>query len=115
MKRRDFLLLRTGRRSGLVELSCEQLYMRWLDTRLTGGEDDEAFDLAEDGEPPATYDERTTAQLFEDLNRDLSTVDTLRVVDREWLSGADEELRRGFGDLIARFRAHGGRVEFLGE
>ena len=47
MKRRDFLLLRTDRETGVAELSCERLYMRYVNSRLTGGWDDEDFDLVE--------------------------------------------------------------------
>ena len=112
MKRRDFLLLRTERGSGLVELSCERLYMRCVDTRVTGGDHDEDFDPVDGGEPPATFDERTTEQLFVGLDRDLRDVDSLRVLDRRWIAGASEELRLEFEALLASFRARGGHVEF---
>ena len=115
MNRRDFLLLRTepqGTMPRVVELSCERLYMRCLDTQVTGGPRDEAVDSAETslwgGEPPARFAERTPQQLFEQLDRELREVEVLRVVDTQWLDG---DLRRDFEHLLAVFRARGGRVE----
>lgn len=117
MNRRDFLLLRAEPRGSdtmprVVELSCERLYMRWLDTQATGGQPDELADSAErslwGGEPPARFAERTPQHLFEQLDRELQTVEVLRVVDSQWLVG---HLRRDFDNLMASFRARGGRVE----
>jgi len=112
MKRRDFLLLRTDRESGVAELCCERLYMRYVNSRLTGGQDDEEFDLVEDGEPPATFDRRTPQELFESLDRALMDVDVLRVVDSRWLGREGGELRLEMDVLLASFRARGGRVDF---
>src|SRR5437899_1712837 len=112
VNRRDFLLLRTVARSRVAELSCERLYMRQLDIRLTGRRSD--VDFAEGdpsaGEPPAVFDRRTTRQLFDHLERDLAGVDVLRVVDARWLAGDD--LKGEFESLLASFRSRGGRVEF---
>ena len=117
MNRRDFLLLRTEPQGlqtlpRVVELSCERLYMRCLDTRVTGVQRDELTDSAEmsqwGGEPPARFAERTPQQLLEELDRELREVDVLRVVDSQWLDG---DLRRDFEHLLAVFRARGGRVE----
>ena len=71
MKRRDFLRLRTERGIRTVELSCQRLHMHYLERRATGGQYDEDFDPAEDGEPPTAFAEHTTEQLFESLGRDL--------------------------------------------
>lgn len=87
MNRRDFLLLRTDRAGRSVELSCEQLYMRYVDSRLDG----------------------TTAELFERLDRDLRMVDVLRVVESTWL--AHEDLKQQLDPLLASLRARGVRVE----
>ena len=130
MNRRDFLLLRTEPQGlqalpRVVELSCERLYMRCLDTQVTGGQRDQSPDSgvpsaapalgcgsAETsqwgGEPPARFAERTPQQLFEQLDRELREVEVLRVVDSQWLDG---DLRRDFENLLAVFRARGGRVE----
>ncbi len=112
MKRRDFLLLRTDRETGVAELSCERLYMRYVNSRLTGGQDDEDFDLVEDGEPPATFDRSTPQELFESLDRALMDVVVLRVVDRRWLGREGGELRLEVDALLASLRARGGRVDF---
>src|SRR5713226_1207574 len=100
MNRRDFLLLRTVARSRVAELSCERLYMRQLDIRLTGRRPEIDFPDGDPcaGEPPAVFDERTTRQLFDSLERDLDGVDVLRVVDARWLAGDD--LRSAFEALL---------------
>jgi hypothetical protein len=83
MNRRDFLSLRIDREA---ELSCEQLYMRYLDSTLDG----------------------TTEQLFQKIEQTLSGVKVLRLTDAGWL--ACEELKP-MESLIATFRNRGGRVE----
>ena len=60
MNRRDFLFFKREPARRIAELSCEQLYMRVVDTQLvsarTGGlPGDEPLD----GEPPAVFDTRT--------------------------------------------------------
>ena len=110
MNRRDFLSLKTDRGKEILHLSCERLYMCCLNTGLTGAEQDEGFDPVADGEPPAALDERTTRQLFQNLDRVLRDVDVLRVLDSEWLS--NEEFSLEFEALLTSFRARGGRVEF---
>jgi hypothetical protein len=117
MNRRDFFLLRMEPR-GLqtmprdVELSCEQLYMRCLDTQVTGAQPGNSADSAEPspwgGEPAAAFAERTRQQVFEALDRELREVDVLRVVDSQWLVG---DLRRDFENVMDLFRARGGRVQ----
>jgi hypothetical protein len=85
MNRRDFLLLRTN--GGAVTLSCERLYMRFLDSQLDG----------------------TTSELFENLARDLRRVRAVRLIDPSWLSRDD--LRSQLEPVLAAFRRRGGRVE----
>ena len=118
MKRRDFLRLKTERGIRTVELSCQRLHMHYLERRATGSQSDtggpldEDFDAVEEGEPPTAFEERTTEQLFANLERDLDDADLLRVTGHRWLSEGDEELRREFDRLLSWFRARGGRVEF---
>ncbi len=112
MNRRDFFRLKTERGIRTLELSCQRLHMQCLESRVTGGGTDEAFDPVEEGEPPTAFDKPTTEQLFEGLRGDLDGVDLLRVVEHRWLSEGDEELQREFGTLLASFQARGGRVEF---
>ncbi len=66
MNRRDFLLLRTDDPSGAV-LSCERLYMRYVDSQM----DD------------------TTNALFANLSDELRRVKTLRLTDTSWLACSD--------------------------
>jgi hypothetical protein len=85
MNRRDFLLLRTD--GSAVTLSCERLYMRFLDSQLDG----------------------TTGELFENLARDLRRVTAVRLIDPSWLSR--DELRSRLDPILDAFVRRGGRVE----
>jgi hypothetical protein len=109
MDRRQFFTLRRQTRSRTFELSCRWLYMKCLDTQVTGqlASHTSESDL-QHGEGPAVFDARTTRQLFDDLDRQLRGVETVQVTDMQWLTG---DLRREFGDLMRAFRARGGRVE----
>ena len=107
MNRRDFLLFRTEGRTKTVELSCERLYMRYVDARRAPEPDADAG--VADGEPPARFDRRSARQLFDDIARDVADADLLRVTQTEWL--AEEDFRREVTALVDLVRARGGRVE----
>jgi hypothetical protein len=114
MNRRDFLFFRTEQQRRVVELSCERLYMRYLDAQSTLGPREDADSCRDEpwgGEPPAVFDLRTTEQLFAELQHDLNAADILRVAELNWL--ACEPLRRHVETLIASFRARGGRVQLI--
>ena len=87
VNRRDFLLMRTGRDDDTSILSCEQLYMRYVDARADG----------------------TTADLFARLLHDLQAVKRVRLIKTSWLS--DEELRCQLDVVFETFRGSGGRIE----
>ena len=110
MNRRDFLTFRVERRLRVAELSCERLYMLLLDAQLTGGSS-QSVDAERwcGGEPEAVYQRRSAVDLFEQIDRDLTDVDVLRITEREWLNagGLADHLDR----VASRFRARGGRVE----
>ena len=110
MQRRDFLLLRTGPRSRELELSCRWLYMKYLDTKITGqlGEEIDHMPQPYDGEPPAVFDARTPRDLFDELDRELRDVDAVTVTHLGWLS---DEIRADVDRLLLAFRARGGRVQ----
>ena len=82
--RRDFLLLRAGEPA---VLSCEQLFMRYLDSQVDG----------------------TTAQLFEHLTADLHGLTAVRLTDTAWLARGD--LRARLDAILSSFAAGGGRVD----
>ena len=84
VERRDFLLLRAGHPA---VLSCEPLFMRFLDSQMNG----------------------TTAQLFENLAADLRKVDAVRLADTTWLARAD--LKQALDAVLSAFTAAGGRVD----
>ena len=85
MNRRDLLLLRTQGRATL--LSCEALFMRFLDAENAG----------------------TVDLLFANLTRDLEQVRSVTLVDAAWLTRDD--LRARVDVVLDAFRARGGRVE----
>ena len=83
VERRDFLFLRAGQPA---VLSCEPLFMRFLDSQLDG----------------------STAALFENLAGDLRKVPAIRLTDTTWLSRAD--LKERLDAVLDAFRASGGSV-----
>jgi len=83
VERRDFLFLRAGQPA---VLSCERLFMRFLDSQM----DD------------------TTAQLFDNLAADLSKVNAVQLADTSWLSRAD--LKQQLDSVLTAFTSRGGRI-----
>ena len=81
VERRDFLFLRAGQPA---VLSCEPLFMRFLDSQMDG----------------------TTPQLFENLAADLRKVSAVRLTDTTWLARVD--LKRQLDPILEAFRAAGG-------
>jgi hypothetical protein len=107
MNRRDFLLLRRERDLHVVELSCRTLYMRYLDTQITGAEPTEDGYVHDpwNHEPPAVLSRRTADDLFNQIDETLREADVLRLVDRAWASGElGERLDRVAKDFVARGR-----------
>jgi hypothetical protein len=86
MNRRDFLLLKVPSASQPAVLSCETLYMRFLDARVQG----------------------TTARLFEVLREDLAKTDSVTLSEPSWLS--DGALKEHLDIVLNEFRSRGGRV-----
>jgi hypothetical protein len=84
MNRRDLLLMRTA---APAVLSCEQLYMRYLDSQIDG----------------------TTVQLFDNLASDLRRVTAVRLTERTWLARAD--LKARLDKVLDTFIAAGGSIE----
>jgi len=83
VERRDFLFLRAGQPA---VLSCEPLFMRFLDSQTDG----------------------TSRQLFENLAADLRKVTAVRLTDTSWLARA--ELKTELDTVLDAFRATGGTV-----
>jgi len=83
LNRRDFLLLRAGQPA---VLSCEQLFMRYLDSQMTG----------------------TTAELFAALADDLRATPAVRVTDTSWRARAD--FNEHLENVLAAFTSSGGTV-----
>jgi len=83
VQRRDFLFLRAGQPA---VLSCEPLFMRFLDSQSDG----------------------TTPQLFDNLAADLRKVNAVRLTETMWLARA--ELKEQLDRVLEAFRAGGGAV-----
>ena len=83
VERRDFLFLRAGQPA---LLSCEPLFMRFLDAQMDG----------------------STTQLFENLAGDLRKVTAVRLTDTTWLARAD--LKEQLDAVLDAFRLAGGTV-----
>jgi hypothetical protein len=86
MNRREFLFLKKSGPDTVV-LSCEQLYMRYVDSTFDG----------------------TTVQLFDGIEHSLSGVQLLQLTDSEWLSCGELQPMEA---ILSRFRNRGGRVEY---
>ena len=86
MNRREFLFF-TGYSKTSAELSCEQLYMRYVDSTLDG----------------------TTSQFFNNIEQSLSTIGSLHVTDAAWLNC--EELKP-LESIFDAFRDRGGHIEY---
>ena len=100
LDRRDFLLFKgvRGRRQGRhFVLSCEWLYHRCLDRRLSQHGDVEE----------AIFDEEAIRLVFDDLDDRFREMETVRVTNMEWLVG---DIRKEFGSLMRAFRGRGGRM-----
>jgi len=115
MNRRDFLSLTTSDSKRIVELSCERLYMRYVDARSGIGRagESQAVDTNArpwEGEPPIEIETPTTRELFAALEQELAGADVLRVRAADWLTSA--EFGREVEAQVEAFRRRGGRVEF---
>ncbi len=88
MNRRDFFLLRSPADLTL-ELSCEELHMRYLDSQLDG----------------------TRNQFLERTRKEFRNRRKIRLYDSFWLDqgGVGEELE----PLLREFRQRGGSVEYV--
>lgn len=114
VNRRDFLRLSARGSQHVLELSCERLYMQYVDAESAQGRpppsglSDSRHQFWE-GEPPAQLDAVTADELFAELERELANADVLCLLGPEWMSKQD------FTDkveaCIRKFRARGGRVE----
>jgi hypothetical protein len=86
INRRDLLLLGINRRQRSVDLSCEWLYMKYSDAQM----------------------DNSTQDLFDRLEFELRSVDTIRLTDTAWLSG--EDFKNWLEPILSAVRARGGRI-----
>ncbi len=112
MDRRAFLRLSVKGRKRVLDLSCERLYVRYVDAQSAGGSPERVGETPPvwEGEPPTAIEAETVAGLLEDLARSLEEVDILRVRDRQWLG--EGGLRREVEARVEAFRRGGGVLEY---
>ena len=111
MDRREFLRLKTEGRQSTASFSCEMLYMRSVDVRLSDARVISDFNPVEGGEPPTDVRGQTSEQFYHSLERELSDADVLRLTDTQWLTSLDKEWRHGLDVVLNRMRGRGKRVE----
>ncbi len=88
MNRRDFFLL-GGRERSVLELSCERLYMRYLDSQMEG----------------------TSEEFIQRTQEELHRTRKVRLRDAFWLDrGA---LGTELEPLLKEFRSRGGHIEYV--
>ena len=112
MDRRAFLRLRVKGRRRVLELSCERLFVRYVDAQAanaTARVDDVTPPSPWEGEPPTAITIETVVELFQDLERSLQEVGVVRVLDPRWLG--DGDLRREVEARIDAFLRRGGLLE----
>ena len=122
MNRREFLAFRVTRSGTTLELSCEALYMQFVDARSGGGEipmpmaeADAAADVSQDASQDVWQGELTTMlarpsadELLARLERDLAAAQRLRILQAEWLGST--ELGARLAPIFTAFRARGGEL-----
>ncbi len=115
MNRRDFLFFRSKGNAQVVELSCEKLFVHY--EHLCSGfnqaeEESGTLDDAEwwAGEPPLSITSLDPEDFFRSVQRDLANIDSLQVLDMEWL--AQGEFRIRVETLLAACKAGGCEVNY---
>ena len=110
INRRDFLRLRVAQGQRVLDLSCQSLYMRLLETSAgaTAADSGDEFDPIR-GEPPTIVRATTREELAQQLDAQMHNVDAVRLNESGWLESDD--LRTFLAPLLAAFRERGGRIE----
>jgi hypothetical protein len=89
MNRRDFLFLGGKGSSDVMDVSCEQLYMRWVDSEIRESRED----------------------LVGRLREEIGRTRTIRFHHAFWLN--QQDLREVLEPLLQEFSSRGGTVEYL--
>lgn len=112
ISRRALFTLHHHETKRVLELSCEQLYMRYADARAAVGSARSADHIeARDGEPPLAVETPTADQLFASLERELAAADVLFILEARWLT--EPKLSHELETRIQAFRERGGEVRFV--
>lgn len=88
MKRRDFFFLRTSN-SGVLDVSCERLYMRYMNASLNG----------------------STDELLQRILKEFLSAQTIRLHQPFWLDHQD--LSKALDPILGELRSRGNHVEYV--
>lgn len=118
MNRRDFFLMKTEGSDQVLELSCETLYMRYLEIESADriGSSEEGQLAGVDwwsGEPPSERITSSSNKLFNDLDQQLSKVNKVRLLQVDWLIAGD--FRTRVEALLFAHCERGGELEFAAD
>ncbi|MSR11621.1 MAG: hypothetical protein EXR84_07470 [Gammaproteobacteria bacterium] len=113
MNRRDFLLFRTDGPDRVVDLSCQKLFVHYLDLNSGFAQGIPESGMLENadwwaGEPPLAISTTAPEEFFRSVQKEILKADQLRIVDMEWMAQGDFRIR--VETLIAAFRAAGGEI-----
>lgn len=109
LSRRDFLRLRVNSPVRTLEVSCQALYMRFLEAETGAAPADypSEFDGVM-GEPPSRVDGISRDELRDRIEQDLQSADELRLIESRWLNASD--LAAFIQPLLVAFEARGGVI-----
>ena len=115
MNRRDFLLFHTEDARKVADLSCEKLFVYYQGLNSGYHQAEEEAGTLDDadwwaGEPPLSIRGSDPESFFRSVLADLKDIDSLRVLDMEWLAQGDFRIR--VETLLAAFKAKGSDVIF---
>jgi len=116
MNRRDFIFLKNSDKGKVLELSCESLYMQFLDIQTADRVYEDGADTTDpssclSSELPTQLTTHKVECFFGDLHAQLRNCSNLRLLDPGWIVAGD------FGNkievLLRAYKASGGIVEII--
>jgi hypothetical protein len=116
ISRRDFLRFRVQARRRIVFLSCERLYMRFMDAQSgdtrSGGPSAEADSALFVGEPDTVLHEPSSEAFWRELESTICACDVVCVQEPQWM--ANGEFGSKLRELLMTADAQGVEVSYIG-
>lgn len=117
VNRREFIFFK-NRSNGkeVIELSCETLYMQFMDIETAGSIfEEETKSINENSwlsdEPPVQLTINSTDDFFDDLQAQLSGCKKLRLLDSSWIVVG--KFKEKIEYLLYVYETSGGEIEFV--